>query len=276
MDWVSLWKAVSIVLTGAFGVLGLLKDYKDRATGKITIAGRISLVGILLSSTFGVLVQLKERSDQERARAETARQTLALAQNTARTVKDLQRMLSPLEEPRLSFFFTLACNGDFKDVCEHRLRAPLSGDYWNWWPQNARYLFGEANVFANPEDAARFERGQLDRGDLLMKVNTTVGPSLLLAPDGTRGTKLVWSAENGGFSSNGKLASMLDLPRSTIIVTGTPPLFESMQLSEFVLRAKNGQSKHASGPFEKISVVTKFLNVSSKTPGIRYVFPDDQ
>jgi hypothetical protein len=86
MDFVTLWKALSIVLTGAFGVLGLLKDYKDRATGKITVAGRVSLAGILLSSSLGFLAQLKESSDRERASAEAARQTLALARNTDRTV----------------------------------------------------------------------------------------------------------------------------------------------------------------------------------------------
>jgi len=274
MDWVSLWKAASIVLTGAFGILGLLKDYKDRATGRITLAGRISLAGILLSSTLGVLVQVKERSDQERSRAETARQTLALAQNTATTVKDLQRMLSPLEDLKLTFVFKLPCTGDFKDACEHRRQAPASSDYWNFWPQSARQLSGDANLFVDPQDAARFMQGQLDRGDLSMHVAASVGPALLLVPDMTGASaKFYWSAENGGLASNGKLASMLDLPRATIIFTGTPDLFGSMQLSEFLLRAKNGQSKRASGPFEKISVATKFLNISTTTSGIRYVFP---
>ena len=30
MDFVSIWKAASIILTGAFGVLGLLTDFKDK------------------------------------------------------------------------------------------------------------------------------------------------------------------------------------------------------------------------------------------------------
>jgi predicted RNA-binding protein YlqC (UPF0109 family) len=43
MDFVSVWKAFSIVLTGAFGVLGLLTEFKDKATNKITRWGRIAL-----------------------------------------------------------------------------------------------------------------------------------------------------------------------------------------------------------------------------------------
>jgi hypothetical protein len=32
MDFVTAWKASLVVLTGGFGVLGLLKDFKDNET----------------------------------------------------------------------------------------------------------------------------------------------------------------------------------------------------------------------------------------------------
>lgn len=47
MDFVSVWKALSIVVTGAFGILGLLRDFKDKLTNKITSWGKVSLIGIL-------------------------------------------------------------------------------------------------------------------------------------------------------------------------------------------------------------------------------------
>jgi hypothetical protein len=49
----------SILLTGAFGILGLLKEFKDKETGRITKWGGVSLVGILLSSILGVAAQLQ-------------------------------------------------------------------------------------------------------------------------------------------------------------------------------------------------------------------------
>ncbi len=48
MDFVSAWKASSIVLTGAFGILGLLTEFKEKQTGKITRWGYISLGGIVI------------------------------------------------------------------------------------------------------------------------------------------------------------------------------------------------------------------------------------
>jgi hypothetical protein len=67
MDFVAAWKATSIVLTGAFGILGLLKDFKDKNTGRVTVWGRISLAGILLSTSLGVVAQLKESTDQRKS-----------------------------------------------------------------------------------------------------------------------------------------------------------------------------------------------------------------
>ncbi len=76
MDFVTAWKASSIVLTGAFGILGLVKDFKDKKTNKVTIWGYISLCGILVSTAFGVIAQLKESSDTDRAKQATARQDI--------------------------------------------------------------------------------------------------------------------------------------------------------------------------------------------------------
>jgi hypothetical protein len=50
MDWVDAWKAVSVVLTGVFGMLGLLTEFKHPETKQITRWGRVSLAGIILSS----------------------------------------------------------------------------------------------------------------------------------------------------------------------------------------------------------------------------------
>jgi hypothetical protein len=51
MDFVSAWKAVSIALTGAFGMVGMLTENKDKETGKLTRWGRVSFGGIVLSTT---------------------------------------------------------------------------------------------------------------------------------------------------------------------------------------------------------------------------------
>jgi hypothetical protein len=110
MDFVSAWKASSIVLTGAFGILGLVKDYKDKTTNRITLWGQVSLAGILLSTILGVAAQLKESSDN-------ASKALALARKTDRTLQEVERLLTPLDEPRIHLRLSASlCGRDIRDV----------------------------------------------------------------------------------------------------------------------------------------------------------------
>ena len=48
MDLPSAWKATSILFTGAFGIPGLLKEYRDKAAGKIARWGKLSSGGIVV------------------------------------------------------------------------------------------------------------------------------------------------------------------------------------------------------------------------------------
>jgi hypothetical protein len=75
-QWVALWKVISILMTGAFGIVGLLTDFKRKETNeqtgqrdnKITKWGWLSLCGILISTICGVYFQHKsDRLDAERA-----------------------------------------------------------------------------------------------------------------------------------------------------------------------------------------------------------------
>src|ERR1700722_16113896 len=110
MDILPALKASSILLTGAFGVLGLLKDYKDKLTGKITKWGKLSLSGILISSALGLATQLKESSDAENASRATANQTLELARNTNNALHQLERTLSPIDGMTFEITFPVRCS----------------------------------------------------------------------------------------------------------------------------------------------------------------------
>jgi hypothetical protein len=97
MDFVSAWKAASVALTGAFGLMGLLTESKDKATGRLTTWGRVSLAGIALSTAFGVAAQLKESSDDAQRRETIAQRSLTLVKQTGDVVFDIRRLLSPLD-----------------------------------------------------------------------------------------------------------------------------------------------------------------------------------
>ena len=98
MDFVSIWKAVSILLTGLFGGLALLTDFKDKNSNRITW-GYVSLFGIVSSTAFGVAAQLKATNDQAKEQQATLNRTLALVKNTQESVLNIKRVLSAIDEP---------------------------------------------------------------------------------------------------------------------------------------------------------------------------------
>ena len=132
MDFVATWKAASIAITGAFGILGLVKDFKDKATNRITVWGYMSLAGILTSTAFGIAVQLKESAD-DAARAlvlaRNSEQTLMRSEQTLlrseqtlqrseQTLTGIQRILTPLDQARFTVTFDVPCaSNEFAATC---------------------------------------------------------------------------------------------------------------------------------------------------------------
>jgi hypothetical protein len=154
----SSWKAISVVCAGAFGILGLLTDFKksrkDAERGKadvnerkqITKWGYVSLIGILASTIFGVAAQQKE-ADVD------AKKALALAMKADRTLNDIERSLYLLADPTISVSIRVPCNdhvyekfcvfmrrqGIFKDIPASRI---------NGWPIN-REIMALVEVYPN-------------------------------------------------------------------------------------------------------------------------------
>jgi hypothetical protein len=113
MNFPAIWKAVSIVVTGSFGVLGLLKEFKDKETKKITRWGYVSLTGILLSTILGTTAQLIESQSDARKTVENSSQTLTL-------LTDVKRLLTPFDEPEISIIFPIPCDEDrFATFCKN-------------------------------------------------------------------------------------------------------------------------------------------------------------
>jgi hypothetical protein len=105
----------SIALTGAFGILGLLKDFKNKRTHKVTVWGWISLTGIVVSTVFGIAAQMKESS------ADAAKSRVA-ARKADQTLLDTERALSLFEEPKITMLITTQCVQNL-DLCESIMKG---------------------------------------------------------------------------------------------------------------------------------------------------------
>jgi hypothetical protein len=236
MDVLFAWKILSALSAGCFGVLALLKDYKDKATGKITIWGRVSLAGILISTLLGILAQLKESSEAEKAKARIAAQTLELAQNTsvavrntAVAVSELRRALSPFEDPRFSVQARLPCNSDkYRQLClEYKATkitdrvakiqalSKLNGAF-------GKLIYFEVEIFVDSSDAGKFLEGRIPHGDFYAfahAIDPNQGDHYSNGPD----EDVVFfdnrRVEPGTAINNGRILSILDVYGATVLVT---------------------------------------------------------
>jgi hypothetical protein len=93
-------KLVGATLSGAFGILGLLTEYRDQETKKITVWGKVALVGILASTGVAISAEALGIWKENRSAEQSAEKTNAL-------LTEISRTLSPISDMTVSFSFTL-------------------------------------------------------------------------------------------------------------------------------------------------------------------------
>jgi hypothetical protein len=254
MDFVTAWKATSVVMTGAFGILGLLKEFKNKETGQVTKWGRISLAGILLSSGLGVVAQLKESSDQETSRKNDAIRSLALAEKTDQTVRDVQRTLSSLQEPAITLSLLVNCQDPaFKKVCSvsNCDDRYIDRKLWKEWPEGPKVTIDlKFQFFRNPDDFESSPNLPPNTPDLSLLVSAknyredAKAPVLGISCLERHSVNLeIWEVSaRMEESSSGKISSMLDFPGALVVVS-LPIDVPRLGLVPYNLkiRNKNGQ-----------------------------------
>lgn len=250
MDFVTAWKASSIVLTGAFGILGLATDFKKRDTNAISRWGYLSLSGILLSTTLGVIAQLKESSDD-------ASKSLALSRASSTTLTNIERLLSPLDEPKVEMSLQVPCEQDkYRLFCQNLLNNPLPEDNalnWNGWPSlnHSEFLKVSMLFFVDEVTERKYIQGS-GLPNLMMYVtsaNYGERPSLGIIPDWLGKGVLI---QPMGYVraiivfNDGKLKSTLDLAGATVMIHP----YDGFILEYFAIQMKDGEIFGAVGPFQ--------------------------
>jgi hypothetical protein len=187
-DWVGAWEESSIVLTGAFGIIGLATDFRNKHTKKITLWGWVSLLGIVTSSVGGMAAQRqKGREDLENLNraiatfentaeivkntAKTVNNTAETVNNTAETVKSINRYGATLHDATVTVNYDLDCVHD-PSPCgtaaqiEEALRAGQL----------------DIKLFADRQDADKYINHGLGNGDLEWDLSLTPSnPSMIVS-----------------------------------------------------------------------------------------------
>jgi hypothetical protein len=102
-----LLKYAGVVLAAAFGVLGILTDFKDKATNKVTIWGKIAVFGAILSGILAIASQHFEVQQNNKSSEEAAARAAALLAQQSQVserVDAIARTTEPIREVELEFW----------------------------------------------------------------------------------------------------------------------------------------------------------------------------
>jgi hypothetical protein len=277
MDWLFIWKEASIVATGAFGVLGLLTEYKDKETGKITRWGRISLIGVVLSTMGGVAAQFKETSDQQASQAAAASQTLKIVQGTNTTVVGIERLLTSMTDATFYLDLSVPCaSATFKKFCERMVEGNENRDsvfqkpndfmsLWSWWPtksngglEEARWLI---SVCVDVNDVQRLLNGDNSAADLQYMIFSQSGGDVdakekytavhfYHRPDSPDVILSISARSPYVLINKAKVTGLVDLKGATIVLSqdnSLPADAKFLPKSGFSIETKNGQKVKVDG-----------------------------
>ena len=85
-DSILFWlKLFSFVITATLGVVGIVTDFKDEQSKKLTRAGKLNLAGLALAAVIGIMAQRAEYNSANKS-SEQAKKSLADLNNQNRIV----------------------------------------------------------------------------------------------------------------------------------------------------------------------------------------------
>jgi hypothetical protein len=246
MNVVFALKLVAIVASGFFGVLGLVTDFRNKETGKLSAWGVLALIGVVLSSSVAFAIQYMEAIQDEKSKEAAAAQTLRIVTNTQGTLNEIRRLLTPIEEPQVSMMFKVPCeNEKLATFCKDIRSHPSEDRSWKNWPFKdekgvVRFSFSieifpdssAADSYLNPENLSTY------RPPLILSVHPSSerGDSQLIAF--ARGNDVYFKFENykASVKADGTFTSVRDFLKAVLLVESDMDCVPT----DFSLTTRNG------------------------------------
>jgi hypothetical protein len=269
----------------SFRYSGLLKEFKDKDTHKVTKWGYISLVGIVVSTILGVEAQRKENSsDAVKALAiaqqsettlneiheitqksdATLQEIQDVAQKSDVNLHEVQRSLTRLEDPNITAYFGVPC-GDaiYKDYCDN-LRAnvantPKDAPAWEKWPfEKPAFIRMEIFIYIDSKKADKLLSGSWEPPDLgIVLLSPSEGPdkaTLSAFSSRTGEVQLVALEAKAVININaGTIKSTMDSPGAPAVIMQSGICPPNLVLNSFQINTKSSEMVGRAGPFEQIT-----------------------
>lgn len=218
--FIDAWKAVSIGVTGLLGILGLLTEFRDKKTTKITRAGCWTLALIFISASLGVLAQVVDNITQAEANRIQLERLVTIAAQTQKAVEASNVLLTPITDPILELDYRIKCpDPAAASFCELASQKPF---YSNVWPSSKVPGFGVINL-AFLAGKPRFDGNRVYNAELsFYALQDRTGLSVTRLKNGEFDVRI-----DGHMTVNdgGRLTSFLQLKDRTMIISaGKSPL----------------------------------------------------
>jgi hypothetical protein len=134
-------KLAGLVLAGAFGALGLLKDFRDDKTKALTKWGKTALYGILASTALAFVAQVLDSAKSALDAKESEKRAQDQIARSNDILTDLNRSLNPLTNVRVTYWLTVP------------FEAPEFASY------RERLAKGVAEILASPDQGGALQTG---------------------------------------------------------------------------------------------------------------------
>jgi hypothetical protein len=258
-NFVAWWKAASIVATAALGILGLVKDFRNKRTHHVTNWGWALLAGMIVTAFLGVIAQWKESNDD-------AEQTLTIVNNTSDAVK----LMSSLAGATVDITYSVNCVASQGHPCPNLASV------------ENQLAEAEIPVYldADPAKAKHFTDGVSDDADLRWQLRRETpadeytfgesgeGPANSVSQLTVRGYKITPINPE---AVEDQIWTISDLPGKTILIHGGAILSNDVTITTIKIRMWDGESKVA-GPFQRIPQPANSTLMEGRGPQVVYIY----
>jgi hypothetical protein len=117
----NLSKIIGTALSGAFGLLGLLTDYRDQVTKRITRWGKIAFFGIVISTVVALVSQSLESAKQTRDAKAAAAVSEKQIEKSDAILHAVDRTIDPLTDIYVTSWLTVPLDDPVMSAYKQRL-----------------------------------------------------------------------------------------------------------------------------------------------------------
>lgn len=111
---------LSIILSGVLGMFGVVFNYKDKETGKITRNGRTALSLLFVSLGLGLTSKIVEQNLKQKAEASEATRARIAAEQSLRVSRNVERVVNAIQ--------TISVDADFEIEFDSPVFARFRGE----------------------------------------------------------------------------------------------------------------------------------------------------